>query len=178
MGGGVFDADVREEDRTAHLTILLTKVAQVSGDWLDRHGISPPRDLFVLAQEGWYARSVNTLDGHRISHSNSGAAKPAPRRRSARVSRPCQAMQPSVTRSCLRTSARLPSSGCSFQMLEQQAAKGEATNELSLPIDRSDRAEYLGVPLRTKQGFRALTTQASCKAETDGMEGYRSRCIR
>jgi hypothetical protein len=42
----------------------------------------------------------------------------------------------------------LPSSGCSFQMLEQlQAAKGEATNELSLPIDRSDRAEYLGVPL-------------------------------
>jgi hypothetical protein len=62
MGSSVFDAYVREEDRTAHLTALLTRVARViSRDSLERHGISLPRDLFGLAQEGRYANSVNTL---------------------------------------------------------------------------------------------------------------------
>jgi CRP/FNR family transcriptional regulator len=55
-----------------------------------------------------------------------------------------------------------------LQLLEQiQAARGERSTEIYLPMNRSDIGEYVGMSLEAvSRAFRSLTTAASSKAGT------------
>jgi hypothetical protein len=67
----------------------------------------------------------------------------------------------------------------SLQMLEQvQAAKDETTNEIYLPMDRSDIADDVGAsPAALSRAFRTPRA-ASCNAETAACENRGSRRLR
>jgi CRP/FNR family transcriptional regulator len=125
-----------------------------------------PEDLFGLAQEGKYANSIKSLTpltAYRI---------PITALRSRLlvdaalefhvIAKLCHELRQVQRHAFLVANKRTLSKLAMFlQMIEQlQAAKGEATNEIYLPMDRSDMAEYLGISLPAlSRGFRALTTR-------------------
>jgi CRP-like cAMP-binding protein len=125
-----------------------------------------PEDLFGLAQEGRYTNSIIALTpitAYRI---------PAIALRSRLLSdaalefhfiaKLCQELRQAQRHAFLLANKRTLSKLAMFlQMLEQlRAAKGEATSEIYLPMDRSDIAEYVGVSLAAlSRAFRTLSTR-------------------
>lgn len=123
-------------------------------------------DLFGLAQEGRYTTSIKVLTpitAYRI---------PIEALRSLLLSDAalafhvitklcqdlCQAQRHAFLLAKKRTLSKL---AMFLQMLEQlQAAKGEATSEIYIPMDRSDMARYIGISLAAlSREFRTLTTR-------------------
>jgi CRP/FNR family transcriptional regulator len=125
-----------------------------------------PDDLFGLAQEGRYANSIKTLTpvtAYRIPVS-------VLRSRLTRdpglefhvIAKLCHELRQAQRHAFLLATRRTLSKLAMFlQMLEQfQAARGEATGEIYLPMDRTDIAEYVGVSLAAlSRAFRTLTTR-------------------
>jgi CRP-like cAMP-binding protein len=123
-----------------------------------------PEDLFGLAQEGRYANSIRTLTpltAYRIPvtalRSRLGADAALEFHVIAKL---CQELRQAQRHAFLLANKRtLPKLAMFLQMLEQlQAAKGDATNEIYIPMNRSDMAEYVGVSLAAlSRAFRTLS---------------------
>jgi len=126
-----------------------------------------PGDLFGLAQEGSYVSSVEALTPVTAYRIPIAALR-------SRLSTDAMLEYHFITKLChelwqaqrhafLLTSNRTLSKLTMFlQMLEQlQAAKGESTNEIYMPMGRSDVADYIGTSLAsTSRAFRSLATRA------------------
>jgi CRP/FNR family transcriptional regulator len=124
-----------------------------------------PEDLFGLAQEGRYANSIKTLTPVTAYRMPITALRGRLLADAALefhvIAKLCDELRQAQRHAFLLTKKRTLSKLSLFlQMLEQlQAAKGEATNELYLPMGRSDMAEYLGISLPAlSRGFRTLIT--------------------
>jgi CRP/FNR family transcriptional regulator len=125
-----------------------------------------PEDLFGLAQEGNYANSIKTLTpltAYRIPITALRSRLLADAALEFHViAKLCHELRQTQRHAFLLANKRTLSKLAMFlQMIEQlQAARGEATNEIYLPMDRSDMAEYLGISLPAlSRGFRTLTTR-------------------
>jgi CRP-like cAMP-binding protein len=125
-----------------------------------------PEDLFGLAQEGRYANSIKALTpitAYRIPITALRSRLLADAALEFHViAKLCQELRQAQRHACLLANKRtLLKLALFLQMLEQiQSARGEATNELYLPMDRSDVAKYLGISLPAlSRGFRTLITR-------------------
>jgi CRP-like cAMP-binding protein len=125
-----------------------------------------PEDLFGLAQDGTYANSIKTLTpvtAYRIPVTALRNQLLADAALGFHViTKVCQELCQAQRHAFLLANDRTLSKLVLFlQMLEQlQAAKGEATDEIHLPMDRSDIAEYVGVSLAAlSRAFRTLSTR-------------------
>jgi CRP-like cAMP-binding protein len=123
-----------------------------------------PEDLFGLAQEGRYANSIKTLTpvtAYRIPIAALRSRLLADAALEFHViAKLCQELRQAQRHAFLLANKRtLPKLAMFLQMLEQlQAAKGEATSEIYIPMDRSDMAEYVGISLAAlSRAFRTLT---------------------
>jgi CRP-like cAMP-binding protein len=123
-----------------------------------------PEDLCGLAHEGRYANSIKTLTPVTAYRIPITALRSRLRTDAALefhvIAKLCQELRQAQRHAFLLANKRTLSKLALFlQMLEQlQAAKGEVTNEIYLPMDRSDMAEYLGISLPAlSRGFRTLT---------------------
>ena len=125
-----------------------------------------PEDLFGLAQEGRYANSIKTLTpvaAYRIPITALRSRLLADAALEFHViAKLCQELRQAQRHAFLLANKRTLSKLAIFlQMLEQlQAAKGETTTEIYIPMDRSDMAKYVGVSLAAlSRAFRTLTTR-------------------
>jgi CRP-like cAMP-binding protein len=122
-----------------------------------------PEDLFGLAQEGRYANSLKALTpvtAYRIPASvlRSRLAADAVLEFHV-ITKLCQELRQAQRHAFLLASRRTLWKLTMFlQMLEQlQAASGGSTNEIYVPMDRSDIAEYIGTTLAAvSRAFRTL----------------------
>jgi CRP-like cAMP-binding protein len=124
-----------------------------------------PDDLFGLAREGRYANSIKTLTPVTAYRIPVTALRSRLRTDAALefhvIAKLCEELRQAQHHAFLLANKRTLSKLAMFlQMLEQlQAAKGDATNEIYIPINRSDMAEYAGVSLEAlSRAFRTLTT--------------------
>jgi CRP/FNR family transcriptional regulator len=125
-----------------------------------------PEDLFGLAQEGRYVSSVKALTpvtAYRlpIAALRSRLTTDAMLEYHF-ITKLCHELRQAERHAFLLTSNRTLSKLTMFlQMLEQlQAAKGEATNEIYVPMGRSDIADYAGTSLASiSRAFRSLATR-------------------
>ncbi|SRR5579871_817795 len=125
-----------------------------------------PEDVFGLAREGRYANSVAALTpvtAYRIpvvalrSHLAADAKVEF-----HIIAKLCHELRQAQHHAFLLASRRtLPKLTMFLQMLEQlQSANGDAANEIYVPMDRSDIADYIGTTLAAvSRAFRALTTR-------------------
>jgi CRP-like cAMP-binding protein len=123
-----------------------------------------PEDLFGLAREGRYANSIKTLTpitAYRIPVTALRSRLLADAALEFHVvAKLCQDLRQAQRYAFLLANKRTLSKLTMFlQMLEQlQAAKGDATSEIYIPMNRSDVAEYVGVSLAAlSSAFRTLT---------------------
>jgi CRP/FNR family transcriptional regulator len=130
-----------------------------------------PDDLFGLAQEGQYANSIKALTpvtAYRIPVTALRSRLAADAALEFHViAKLCQELRQAQRHAFLLASKRTLSKLAMFlQMLEQlQAARGETTNEIYLPMDRSDIAEYIGTSLAAlSRAFRTLITRGVLQA--------------
>jgi CRP/FNR family transcriptional regulator len=125
-----------------------------------------PDDVLGLAQEGQYVNSIKTLTpvtAYRIPVSalRSRLAVDAALEFHV-IAKLCHELREAQRHAFLLSHKRTLSKLAMFlQMMEQlQAANGEATNEIYLPMDRSDIADYVGTTLAAlSRAFRTLTVQ-------------------
>jgi CRP-like cAMP-binding protein len=125
-----------------------------------------PDDLFGLAQEGRYSNSIKALTpvtAYRIPVTALRSRLAADAALEFHViAKLCQELRQAQRHAFLLASRRTLSKLAMFlQMLEQlQTARGETTNEIYLPMDRSDIAEYIGTSLAAlSRAFRTLITR-------------------
>jgi CRP-like cAMP-binding protein len=125
-----------------------------------------PEDLFGLAQEGRYANSIKTLTAVTAYRIPVNALRSRLRADAALefhvIAKLCQELRQAQRHAFLLASKRTLSKLAMFlQVLEQlQSAKGDATSEIYIPINRSDVAEYVGVSLAAlSRAFGTLTTR-------------------
>jgi CRP-like cAMP-binding protein len=123
-------------------------------------------DLFGLAQEGKYANSakaVTAVTAYRlpVSALQSKLRKDADLEFHV-ICKLCQELREAQRHAILlgRRNA-LAKVAMFFQLLEQyQAARGDSTNELHLPMSRSDVADYVGLSLEAlSRSFRTLASR-------------------
>jgi CRP-like cAMP-binding protein len=123
-----------------------------------------PGDLFGLSQEGQYANSAKAVTAVTayvlpISSLRTHLAKEADLAFHM-VSKLYQGLREAQRHAFLLANRHARSRVLMFlQFLERlQAAKGEPTNEIYLPMDRSDIAEYLAIsPPAVSRAFRSLS---------------------
>jgi CRP/FNR family transcriptional regulator len=125
-----------------------------------------PDDLFGLAQEGTYANSLKALTpvtAYRIPVSVLRSRLAADAALEFHViAKLCHELRQAQRHAFLLASRRTVWKLTMFlQMLEQlQSANGGATNEIYVPMDRSDIAEYIGTTLAAvSRAFRMLTAR-------------------
>jgi len=125
-----------------------------------------PEDLFGLAQEGRYANSLEALTpvtAYRVPVTalRSRLAGDAALEFHV-IANLCHELRQAQRHAFLLGSRRTLSKLTMFlQMLEQlQTANEGSTNEIYIPMDRSDIAEYIGTTLAAvSRAFRALTAR-------------------
>jgi CRP-like cAMP-binding protein len=143
-------------------------------------------DLFGLAQEDPYANSIKTLTPVTAYRIPVNALRSRLRADAALefhvIAKPSQELRQAQRHAFLLANKRtLPKLAMFLQMLEQlQAAKGDATNEIYVPINRSDMAEYVGVSLAAlSRAFGTLATRGNPgKPRPTARKGHRPRCLR
>jgi CRP-like cAMP-binding protein len=125
-----------------------------------------PEDLFGLAQEGRYANSIKTvtpITAYRIPITALRSRLLADAGLEFQIiAKLCQELRQAQRHAFLLANKRTLSKLAMFlKMLEQlQAAKGDTTNEIYVPMNRSDVAGYVGVSLAAlSRAFRTLTTR-------------------
>jgi len=125
-----------------------------------------PEDLFGLAQEGRYANSLQALTpvtAYRIPVTALRSRLAADAALEFHViAKLCHELRQAQRHAFLLASRRTASKLTMFlQMLEQlQTANGGSTNEIYVPMDRSDIAEYIGTTLAAvSRAFRMLTAR-------------------
>jgi CRP-like cAMP-binding protein len=123
-----------------------------------------PEDLFGLAQEGRYANSIKTVTpviAYRIPIVALRSLLLADAALEYHViAKLCQELRQAQRHAFLLANKRtLWKLAMFLEMLEQlQAARGETANEIYIPMDRSDIADYVGVSLAAlSRAFRTLT---------------------
>jgi CRP-like cAMP-binding protein len=123
-----------------------------------------PEDLFGLAQEGRYANSVRALTpvtAYRIPVTALRSRLAADAALEFHViAKLCHELRQAQCHAFMLANRRTLSKLAMFlQMLEQlQATNGEMANEIYVPMDRSDIAEYIGTTLAAvSRAFRTLT---------------------
>jgi CRP/FNR family transcriptional regulator, anaerobic regulatory protein len=131
-----------------------------------------PEDLFGLAQEGRYANSIKTLTPVTAYHIPITALRSRLLADAALefhvITKLCQELRQAQRHAFLLANKRTLSKLAMFlQMLEQlQAAKGDATNEIYIPMDRSDLAKYVGTSLAAlSRAFRTLTMRGILQSQ-------------
>jgi CRP/FNR family transcriptional regulator len=123
-----------------------------------------PEDLFGLAEEGVYENSTMALTMMTAYRIPTAALRNRLLTDASLefhvIAKLCQELREAQRHAFLLATKRTLSKLTMFlQMLEQtQAARGESTAEIYLPMDRSDIAEYVGVSLAAlSRAFRTLT---------------------
>jgi CRP-like cAMP-binding protein len=160
----------REGDRAEAVFNIISGVAKAY-----RHGPDGnehiaaflfPEDLLGLAQEGLYADSLKALTlitAYRIPIAALRGRLAADAALEFHViAKLCHELRQAQRHAFLLASRRTLSKLTMFlQMLEQlQAANGGSTNEIYVPMDRSDIAEYIGTTLAAvSRTFRKLTAR-------------------
>jgi CRP/FNR family transcriptional regulator len=125
-----------------------------------------PEDLFGLAQEGRYANSLKALTpvtAYRIPVAALRSRLTADAALEFHViAKLCHELRQTQRHAFMLASRRALSKLTMFlQMLEQlQTTNGGSTNEIYVPMDRSDIAEYIGTTLAAvSRAFRTLTAR-------------------
>ena len=130
-----------------------------------------PDDLFGLPEEGRYTNSTKALTAVTAFQ----IPVPALRTRLSRdavlefhvICKLCQELRQAQQHSFILSHRRALSKVAMFlQFLEQlQAAKGERTTDIYLPMNRSDIGEYVGMSLEAvSRAFRSLTARGIIKS--------------
>jgi CRP/FNR family transcriptional regulator, anaerobic regulatory protein len=125
-----------------------------------------PEDLFGLAQEGRYVSSVSALTPVTayqlpVTALQSWLLTDAELEFHV-IAKLCQELRQAQRHAFLLASHRTLSKLTMFLLMleELQAAKGEATNEIYVPMDRSDIADYVGASLASiSRAFGTLATR-------------------
>jgi CRP-like cAMP-binding protein len=160
----------RESDRAEAVFNIISGVAKAYRRGLDgKEHIAAflfPEDLFGLAQEGCYANSLKALTpvtAYRIPVTALRSRLVADAALEFHViAKLCHELRQTQRHAFMLASRRTLSKLTMFlQMLEQlQTTNGRSTNEIYIPMDRSDIADYIGTTLAAvSRAFRTLTAR-------------------